>query len=80
MNKLMLTAVFQEAEEGGYACWIEEIPEAISQGDTLAEAKANLEDALNLILEYKREKSTKEHSHINESSLIQEKMQIAAIH
>ena len=39
---MKLTAVFEPAKEGGYTCFVEEIPAAISQGETLAEAKANL--------------------------------------
>ena len=34
---------------------MEEIPAAISQGETLEEAKANLLDALKLVLECQRE-------------------------
>lgn len=44
------TAIFEKAEEGGYVCWIEEMPQAMSQGETLNEAKANLTDALKLLL------------------------------
>jgi len=43
---MRLRGVFEPAKEGGYACFVEEIPAAISQGDTLDEAKANLLDAL----------------------------------
>jgi len=50
-----LTAVFEPAKEGGYTCFVEEIPAAISQGETLEEAKANLMDALQLVLESQRE-------------------------
>jgi predicted RNase H-like HicB family nuclease len=50
-----LTAVFEPAKEGGYTCFVEEIPAAISQGETLEEAKANLLDALRLVLECQRE-------------------------
>ena len=39
---MKLTAVFEPAKEGGYTCFVEEIPAAISQGETLAEARANL--------------------------------------
>ena len=53
-----LTAVFEPADEGGFVCWFEEIPEAMSQGDTLEEAKANLLDALKEIVEYRREQAT----------------------
>lgn len=53
-----LTAVFEEATEGGYVAWIEEIPEAMSQGDTVEEANDNLLDALKQVLEYRHDKST----------------------
>lgn len=52
-----LTAVFEPAEEGGYVCWFEEMPEVMSQGDTIDEAKANLLDALKEIVEYRRAKA-----------------------
>ena len=48
---MKLTAVFEPAKEGGDTCFVEEVPAAISQGETLAEAKANLLDALKLVLE-----------------------------
>ncbi|MGO9271013.1 MAG: type II toxin-antitoxin system HicB family antitoxin [Terriglobia bacterium] len=38
---------------------MEEIPAAISQGETLEEAKANLLDALSLVLECQRELAEK---------------------
>jgi predicted RNase H-like HicB family nuclease len=52
---MKLTGVFEPAKEGGYTCFVEEMPAAISQGETLAEAKANLLDALKLVLECQRE-------------------------
>jgi len=52
---MRLTGIFEPAEEGGYTCFVEEIPAAISQGETLAEAKANLLDALKLVLQTQRE-------------------------
>jgi len=51
---MKLTAVFEPAREGGYTCFVEEVPAAISQGETLLEAKANLLDALKLVLECHR--------------------------
>lgn len=54
-ERMKLTAVFEPAKEGGYTCFVEEIPAAISQGETLPEAKANLLDALKLVLECQRE-------------------------
>ncbi len=54
---MKLTAVYEPAPEGGYTCWVEEIPSAISEGDTLEEAEANLQEALVLVLECQRELS-----------------------
>jgi predicted RNase H-like HicB family nuclease len=47
--KINLTAVFEEAEEGGYIAYIEEIPGVNTQGETLDEAKENLADALEMV-------------------------------
>ncbi len=58
-----LTAVFEPAKEGGYTCFVEEIPAAISQGETLEEAKANLMDALQLVLQVQRELAEQNLSH-----------------
>ena len=52
---MKLTAVFEPAPEGGYTCFVEEVPAAISQGETLGEAKANLLEALKLVLECQRD-------------------------
>jgi predicted RNase H-like HicB family nuclease len=54
---MKLTAVYEPAAEGGYTCWVEEIPAAISEGDTLEQAETNLQEALALVLEYQRELS-----------------------
>ncbi len=56
---MKLTAVFEPAKEGGYTCFVEEIPAAISEGETLEEAKANLMDALHLVLQAQRELAEK---------------------
>lgn len=54
--KLKLTMVFQEAPEGGYVAFIEEIPDVNTQGKNLREAKTNLLDALKLTLDFHRDK------------------------
>jgi predicted RNase H-like HicB family nuclease len=56
---MRLTAIFEPAKEGGYTCFVEEFPAAISQGETLEDAKANLMDALKLVLECQRELAEK---------------------
>ena len=60
LDDMKLTAVFEPAVEGGYTCFVEEVPAAISQGETIAEAKANLLDALKLVLQCQRELADRE--------------------
>ena len=48
-----LTAVFKEVPEG-YIAWVEELPGANTQGATLEEARANLHEAVELVLEANR--------------------------
>ena len=60
---LTLTAVFEEVSEsdgGGYVAYAEELPSAISEGDTLDEARDNLRDAIELLLEANRELTGKQ--------------------
>ena len=59
-TKLKLTAVFEEAEEGGYIAFIEELPGVNTQGETLEESKENLLEALDLVLQTQRDISKKE--------------------
>ncbi len=54
---MKLTAVFEPAAEGGYVCWLAEVPGVQTQGETLDEARTNLRDALELSLEYLRERA-----------------------
>lgn len=48
-----LTAVFQKVPEG-YIGFVEELPGANTQGATLDEARANLAEAVQLVLEANR--------------------------
>lgn len=52
---MKLIAVFEPSKEGGHTCFVEEFPAAISQGETIEEAKANLADASRLALQCQRE-------------------------
>jgi predicted RNase H-like HicB family nuclease len=54
---MVLTAVYEEvppAEGGGYVAYVEELPGAISEGETLEEARESLRDAIELLLEANR--------------------------
>jgi predicted RNase H-like HicB family nuclease len=48
-----LTKVFQKVPEG-YIGFVEELPGANAQADTLEEVRANLEEAVELVLEANR--------------------------
>ena len=50
---MKLTAVFQKVPEG-YIAFVEELPGANTQGDTLDEARENLTEAVELVLEANR--------------------------
>ena len=44
------TAVFEPADEGGYAAFVEELPGANAQGASIEEARENLQEAIELTL------------------------------
>ena len=56
---ITLTAVFKRFPEG-YAAFVEELPGANTQGATLEEARANLAEAVQMVLESNRELAEKE--------------------
>lgn len=62
------TAVYEPAEEGGYVAWVEELPGANTQGETLEEARVNLREAVELLLETRRELAQQNH----DASMIRE--------
>lgn len=51
--QIQLTAVFRRTP-GGYVAFVEELPGANTQGSTLEEARANLDEAVALVLEANR--------------------------
>jgi predicted RNase H-like HicB family nuclease len=62
MTELTLTAIYEEAEEGGYIGYVAELPGANTQGETLEEVRENLGEAIQLILEANREEFEKNFS------------------
>jgi predicted RNase H-like HicB family nuclease len=53
---MKLTAVFMKVPEG-YVGFVEELPGANTQGERLDEARANLQEAVSMVLEANRELS-----------------------
>ena len=50
---MQFTAVFQQVPEG-FVAFVEELPGANTQGDTLEEARENLAEAVALVMEANR--------------------------
>ncbi|HRF60278.1 MAG TPA: type II toxin-antitoxin system HicB family antitoxin [Fimbriimonadaceae bacterium] len=50
-----LTIVFEPTEEGGYTAFIPEVPGAVSEGETIDEARSMVLDALHELTVYRRE-------------------------
>ena len=56
--EMILTAVYEQvskSERDSYVTYVEELPGAISEGDTLEEARENLRDAVELLLQANRD-------------------------
>jgi predicted RNase H-like HicB family nuclease len=51
---MSFTAIFQKVPEG-FIGFVEEVPGANTQGDTLEEARENLREAVQLVLEANRQ-------------------------
>jgi predicted RNase H-like HicB family nuclease len=49
------TIIIQKNENGWYTGQCEQIPEAISQGETIEELKENMADAIKMVIDYKKE-------------------------
>jgi predicted RNase H-like HicB family nuclease len=71
--EMAFTAVFKEVPEG-YVAFVEELPGANSQGETLAEARENLREAVELVLESNRELAREE---LGAGKVIREPLKIA---
>lgn len=73
--RITFTAVFQKVPEG-YIGYVEELPGANTQGDTLEEARENLKEAIELVLEANRELAEEALVGVD---VIREPMQMAAV-
>ena len=71
--EMAFTAVFQKVPEG-YIAFVEELPGANTQGATLEEARENLREAVELVIEANRALAREE---LGESEVIRESLKIA---
>lgn len=73
---IKFTAVYEpvpEEEGGGFMAYVEELPGAITEGDTLEEARENLRDAVTELLLANRELAQKSQ---NGQKIIREPLQV----
>jgi predicted RNase H-like HicB family nuclease len=68
-TEMKLTAAYKQVGDW-WAAWVEEIPGLNTQGKTLEEARENLKDALQMVLEANRELAEKEHEPTRREELV----------
>jgi len=73
--QLELTAVYRRDPAGGYAAYVEELPGANTQGETLEEARENLREAVTLVIEANRALAAEESAG---SDVIREPLRLTA--
>ncbi len=71
---LSFTAVYRKVPEG-YIAFVEELPCANAQAETLQEARANLREAVELVIQASRELCAKE---LQGADVIREKLELSA--
>ena len=54
------TVVLEKMDNGWWFCQCEQIPEAVTQGETIEEAKENIKEAIELVLAAKKELTRKQ--------------------
>ena len=70
-----LTAVFKKVPEG-YIAWVEELPGANTQGQTLEETRENLQEAIRLVFEANRELTERD---LRDGEVLKESVSVAAL-
>jgi predicted RNase H-like HicB family nuclease len=70
-----LTAVYKKVPEG-YIAWVEDLPGANAQGETLEEARENLQESIRLVFEDNRELAGRE---LEDSEVIKEPVSLAPL-
>jgi len=54
-NSYNFSVVLEPQAEGGFTVLVPALPEIVTEGDTEAQALANVEDAIRLVLSYRRD-------------------------
>ncbi len=56
------TVILEKMDNGWWFCQCEQVPEAVTQGQTIEEAKENIKEAIKLILSAKKELTRKKYT------------------
>jgi predicted RNase H-like HicB family nuclease len=75
MAQMKFTAVYMKVPEG-YVAFVEELPGANTQGETLDEARVNLKEAIVLVLDANRELTEKS---LEGTEVIREPLNLSAV-
>ena len=54
------TVILEKMDNGQWFCQCEQVPEAVTQGATIEEAKENIKDAIEMVLAAKKELTRKQ--------------------
>ena len=60
-KRMEYTIIIQKNANGWYTGQCKQIPEAISQGETIEELKENMADAIKMVIDYKKEETRKQY-------------------
>ncbi len=69
VNGRKYSYVVTKAEDGGYLAKCIELPQVHTEGETLAEVKKNMRNALSLAVDYLKERAKKEKGEVVEITI-----------
>ncbi len=69
---MQYTLVIQEAEEGGFVGFVPEVPGANTQGETQAEVRENIREAIEMVLSARAEMALNDLKSKGQESLIEQ--------
>lgn len=59
-KSMEFTIILEKMDNGQWFCQCEQVPEAVTQGTTIEEAKENIKDAIEMVLAAKKELTRKQ--------------------
>lgn len=59
-KEMEYTVILEKMDNGWWFCQCEQVPEAVTQGETIEKAKENIKEAIELVLAAKKELTRKQ--------------------